>query len=159
MLRIRLLVVCLVVVGSVGVWAAAAGACTDSWKSAVSGSWSTAADWSSGSVPTNSDDVCITVPGTYTVTFAPYAGNAGGTVHSLALGGSSGAQTLDISGQASVSTGNETENVTGLTLTTGGTINPTGTLVLDATGGGSPTAGGKRGGDAVLIDSGPLTNA
>jgi hypothetical protein len=39
----------------------------DSWKSAVSGNWTTAADWSAG-VPTSSNDVTIAVSGKYTVT-------------------------------------------------------------------------------------------
>jgi hypothetical protein len=39
-----------------------------SWKSPVSGNWTVAADWSTGKVPTLSDDVTIAAPGSYTVT-------------------------------------------------------------------------------------------
>ena len=42
--------------------------CTDTWKAAVSGLWTTAANWSTGIVPTSSDNVCITLGGSYTVT-------------------------------------------------------------------------------------------
>ena len=39
-----------------------------SWKSSVSGNWTVAADWSTGAVPTLSDDVTIAAPFSYTVT-------------------------------------------------------------------------------------------
>ncbi len=39
-----------------------------SWKSSVSGNWTIAADWSTGAVPTSTDDVTIAAPGSYTVT-------------------------------------------------------------------------------------------
>jgi hypothetical protein len=39
-----------------------------SWKSGVSGLWSTASDWSTGTVPTARDVVTIDAAGTYTVT-------------------------------------------------------------------------------------------
>ena len=38
-----------------------------SWKSAVSGDWTTKADWSTGMVPVSTDDVTIGVAGSYTV--------------------------------------------------------------------------------------------
>jgi hypothetical protein len=41
---------------------ALAAGCTDSWAAPVSGSWTTEADWSTGKVPTSSDNVCITTP-------------------------------------------------------------------------------------------------
>src|ERR1700689_2720581 len=44
------------------------GSCSDSWKTAVSGLWSTATDWSTGVVPTSTDNVCIKVAGNYKVT-------------------------------------------------------------------------------------------
>jgi hypothetical protein len=40
----------------------------DSWTSAVSGNWTTAADWSTGAAPTASNDATIAAAGTYTVT-------------------------------------------------------------------------------------------
>jgi len=74
-----------------------AAACSDAWINPVSGSWSTAADWSTGSVPTGTDNVCITTPGEYTVTLTGSA-----SVNSLTLGDSSGAtkQTLLVGGPA-----------------------------------------------------------
>ena len=88
--------------------------CNDSWKSAASGAWSVAANWTTG-VPGGTSDVCITVPGTYTVTLAPWSvGTAdpnhnGDGVGSLTLGEASGTgtQTLDIAGQGSTSNSNE----------------------------------------------------
>ena len=61
---------------AVGLSAPEAGAqpptCTISWNNTSGGNWNTAADWTvSGGgnrVPTSTDDVCITLPGTYTVT-------------------------------------------------------------------------------------------
>ena len=38
------------------------------WKAAVNGDWSTAADWSTGTVPTIADDAAINLVGNYTVT-------------------------------------------------------------------------------------------
>jgi hypothetical protein len=73
--------------------------CTDSWKTAISGTWSTAADWSTGSVPTSTDVACINLTGTYTVTL-----NGGGSAGTLILGGPSGAQTLAVQGAPSVNT-------------------------------------------------------
>ena len=75
-----------------------AGACSDSWANPVSGSWNTAADWSTGAVPTATDNVCITTPGEYTVTLT-----AGTSVKSLTLGDSSGPtkQTLLVGGPTS----------------------------------------------------------
>ena len=42
--------------------------CTNTWATANSGLWSTASNWSAGHVPTSSEDVCITLEGSYTVT-------------------------------------------------------------------------------------------
>lgn len=42
--------------------------CTDIWESAVSGSWTDASKWSTGVVPSGSENACVTVAGTYTVT-------------------------------------------------------------------------------------------
>jgi heme A synthase len=48
--------------GALAASAASALAC-DTWKP-VSGTWGTAADWSSGTVPTSAVEACITEPGT-----------------------------------------------------------------------------------------------
>src|SRR5579872_754347 len=76
--------------------AVASAACSDSWKSATSGSWSTPSDWSTGSVPTSADNVCIAAAGTYTVTVPGITAQA----NSLTLGASTGTQTLDVQGAA-----------------------------------------------------------
>src|SRR5690625_5171348 len=69
----------------------AAAQCTIEWTGASSGNWSDAGRWSTGSVPSDSDVVCIQTSGTYTVTVT---GNR--TITSLRLGGNSGAQTLSV---------------------------------------------------------------
>ena len=166
--RARLLLVCLVALGCVtgSVASAKAAGCTDEWKSAVSGSWGTAASWSTGVVPYTIDEVCITVPGTSTVTLAPYfvsheglpgAEQAGDTVKSLTLGGSSGQQTLDIVGQASVSHSNEAINVTALQLAGVARVNATGTLILEATEG-SYAGNHEAPGGSAAITQGSVIN-
>ena len=52
----------------------ASPACADSWKAPASGLWSVAGNWTAG-VPGEAGPVaaCITVPGTYTVTLAPWS--------------------------------------------------------------------------------------
>jgi len=165
--RTRLALVCLLTLGALTASVASAQACTDSWKNPVSGSWGTAADWSTGEVPFTTDEVCITVPGTYTVTLAPYfishehlpgAEQAGDKVKSLTLGGSSGAQTLDILGQASVSRSNEATNFTELELNGVATINETGTLILEATEGSYAGNHEKPGGSATIAKGSIVNN-
>src|SRR5580658_8343543 len=51
-----------------------------SWKTAVSGDWNTAADWTGGVVPGSSNDVTIGVAGAYTVTIS-----TGQSAHSLTI--------------------------------------------------------------------------
>jgi hypothetical protein len=168
MTKARAFFLCLVTLASLAVLVSnAEAACTDSWKLSVSGDWGTASNWSTGQVPVSTDDVCITIPGTYTVTLAPYVfvqsmistPMAGDMVHSLTIGATEepGVQTLVVSGQASVSGSNETVNSTELDLATGARVNQTGALVLDATGGGTPTPGGPVGGSATIAN-GTITN-
>jgi hypothetical protein len=95
--------------------------CTDSWKTAASGSWSNAAAWSTGQVPATTDGVCITVPGTYTVTLV---GN--GFAGTLTLGGASGTQTLTVEGNAS------SLSVLHLSTLTGSDIKRHGVFALDS---------------------------
>jgi hypothetical protein len=79
--------------GIVGVGSAqAAPTCSDSWTNAAGGSWDTAANWSSGAVPTASDNVCITAAGSYTVV----VGNETITAASLAVGAPGSTPTLQI---------------------------------------------------------------
>src|SRR3974377_1237990 len=61
-----------------------------SWKKGVSGDWTTASDWSTGTVPGAADQASLSAIGTYTVT-----SSANVTVHSLMT--AAGA-TLDIAG-------------------------------------------------------------
>lgn len=163
MTRVRALVVSGVTVGCLA-FAASAAACSETWigpdgttSNGVSGSWEQATNWTPTGIPAGNDTVCITAPGTYTVTLAPTGLPAvdGDTVSSLTLGAASGTQTLDVSGQSGLSSSVETVNETSLDLTTGGTINPTGTLILDATAGGTPTP---VGGGAMLL-GGTITNS
>src|ERR1039457_7308146 len=46
-----------------------APAATITWTNTSGGNWSVAANWSPNQVPTNTDSVLITAPGTYTVNF------------------------------------------------------------------------------------------
>jgi hypothetical protein len=96
-------------------------ACTDSWKTAASGEWLTAANWSTGVAPTSSSKVCITLAGTYKVTISGTA--LAGTIK---LGGSSGKQTLLISGSPSAS------SILELSTATGSQITKQGVLEVDA---------------------------
>jgi hypothetical protein len=95
--------------------------CTDSWKTATSGLWNTATNWSTGAVPTSSSAACITAAGTYTVTVVN-SGAAG----TLTLGGTSGTQTLIVQGQPSVNS-----NLT-LSTATGSDISANGVFELDS---------------------------
>jgi hypothetical protein len=105
---------------------ASAVTCTDSWTNTSGGNFGTGTNWSTGSVPSSSDDACITATGTYTVT-----DSATYSVNSLTLGGSNGTQTLVLgSGDT-------------LGLLTDSTINTNGVLTLgDAGNGNSTLAGG-----------------
>ena len=63
-----------------------------SWINAAGGSWTVPTNWSTGQVPGAGDEVVIDLDGTYTVTV--FSGPGMFTVASLALGGTSGKQTL-----------------------------------------------------------------
>ncbi|MFZ0665693.1 MAG: hypothetical protein WAM97_08050 [Acidimicrobiales bacterium] len=77
---------------------AAAQTCSgDMWKTAASGTWDTASDWSSG-VPTGTTQACITLPGNYTVSIGNetindpgvtvFLGSGSGTQPTLVIGNS-----------------------------------------------------------------------
>jgi uncharacterized protein DUF11 len=126
------------------------------------GNWTDAAKWSTGVVPTASDDVCITAPSTYTVTLA-----GSRSVRSLNLGGAAGTQTLAVQGGASPAL---------LTAAIASSVGAHGRLRLESTGvAGSATvhvqagtlansgtissvagAGGARGIEATLANAGLL---
>jgi hypothetical protein len=135
-----LLAVALAGLGAVWSTAASAAGCTDSWKTAVSGDWNTAGDWSNG-VPGSGDDVCITVDGTYTVTL-----DATASVHSVTIGGSTQTPTLLIGSASASASGDLTagsmtiDTLGAVTLTCNGcagnnhqTLTVTGTLTNDGT--------------------------
>ena len=112
--------------------------CTISWNNASGGDWNTPVNWNPVALPTSTDDVCIILTGTYTVT-TPLASGTPVTIHSLTLGGTSGTQTLQDLGTCSI---NQV-----LTTTTGTTVGANGVLQLTSAGCGT---------QATL--SGPVTN-
>jgi len=138
--------------------------CNDSWKSAASGAWSVAANWTNG-IPGGASNVCVTVPGTYTVTLAPWSvGTAdpnhnGAGIGSLTLGEASGTgtQTLDIAGQGSTSNSNEQVSTVFLNVAAASVITAHGRLVLDSTDGGSTLPGTPSGGYAA-VDGASILN-
>lgn len=76
--------------------AAQGATCTISWAAPVDGLWGDASRWDPpGAPPTYSDDVCITVDGTYTVTLEGFA-----NANTLTVGatGNTGRQTLWLRG-------------------------------------------------------------
>jgi hypothetical protein len=145
---------------------AQAASCSYTWTgTAGNGLWNDAGNWNPAGVPgTDSnhatDSVCITAPGTYTVTLAPFADNGVGypggvQIGSLTLGGgANGTQTLLIDGQASVDRNNETTNQVDLDLASGASqIAANGELILDGTTAGTGAAGnGPDGGGAWLTE-------
>ena len=85
------------VIGVQGAAAAAHSSCSDSWKAAGGGQWSTGADWSRGSAPTATEAACITVR-----LLAPVVLNGRAEAASLTLGGTDRADELVLSGGASL---------------------------------------------------------
>jgi hypothetical protein len=139
--------------------ASASSSPCDSWRAPISGSWSNAANWTGG-VPGDgaATAVCITVPGTYTVTLAPWDfgtsdfAHPGASVVSLTLGAThgKGRQTLKIDGVSSTSDSNEQVNVTSLSTTAASVIRARGHLVLATTDGGTKPKGVPYGGYASV---------
>ena len=141
--RVRVMLAAIAAI--VGLWAltpsaAHASGCTNSWKSATSGSWFEGANWSKGTVPAAEEEVCITASGTYTVTLAQTTG-ATVSVGSLTVGGETGAQTLVVGSTCSANTA---------LSTTSGLANGTHGAVTLTNSDGC--------GDSVTL-SGPITNA
>jgi hypothetical protein len=102
---------------------ALASGCKDSWRSAKSGSWFEAANWSTGEVPTAEDEVCIKEPGEYTVTM-PRTTTV--TVKALTLGAASGAGIQKLSLESTCGYGAATLTTTkGLSIGARGTLNLT----------------------------------
>jgi hypothetical protein len=72
---------------------ARASGCTNTFKNTAGGSWFTAGNWSKEKVPSSTEEVCITEPGTYAVEMAQ---GPTVTVKTLTVGGASGTQTLAV---------------------------------------------------------------
>ena len=122
-------------------WALFASSCTDNWTNTAGGNWTTAADWSTGSVPSGFDIACVIASGTYTVMV-----NNNETVGGVIVGStlaSSGTQTVDVqaagAGVVTLSAPATTINKHGVVkldsidadqnaFLTGGTITNSGTL-------------------------------
>ena len=85
------------------------------WTNTAGGNWNAATNWSPNQVPSPTDDAVITASGTYGVTL-----NTSSIVNSLALGGTSGQQTL-------------TNNGYTLTLNQASVINTNGVFTLNGT--------------------------
>lgn len=144
--------------------AAAQAASCDTWhgpggnsSEATSGEWGESTNWSAG-IPTPQTPVCITVPGTYTVSLSPYADghypwDDGGAAETLTIGASSGNQTLQVLGQAHNSSVTWV-NFNSLQVGDGVTVAPNGVLALEATEQDAPNEvahpGGSPGGDVLL---------
>lgn len=160
-MRSRRLITGLLTLAVFATTATAAQACDETWNNASGGSWNTPTDWTPNAVPVTGQAVCITLPGTYTVTL-PAGGTdyAGADVASLTLGssGGTGTQTLDVVGQ-DYNQGGEIRNGTTLTLNDPSTITSSGELILDSTSGGATAGGNPAGGYAALDTTSTLTNA
>jgi hypothetical protein len=149
----------LLVFGCLGISEASAATCPGDaylWTGAAGdGSWNTAGNWNPAEVPPGGSDVCLLDIGhSYTVTLAPSDGSGGGTWKTLTIGTPTGSdtETLDIVGQSYVYEG-ETLHGEGIGVSNGATINATGSLVLDATVGGSRVGSEPLGGRAGFGDS------
>jgi hypothetical protein len=104
------------------------------WRLGINGSFETAHDWSTNTVPGANDNVAIIAPGTYRVTVS--------TSHTIKSLSTTGSATLAVmSGRLTITGGTGTgANAgtivvgNGAALETGGTFNNTGKIELDSTG-------------------------
>jgi hypothetical protein len=123
-------------------------ATVNAWINLSGGNWSTAANWSRGTVPTAADTVWIKQSGTYTVVF-----DASATVGRLELGGTSGTQTLSLSSATLTMSDSILVGARGAFEMSGGTLTGGGAMLVAGefswSGG---TIGG--GGGAVRVVSG-----
>ena len=109
--------------------ARAAGAgCDKTWAAAVDGNWTDGSKWSPAGVPGSGDHVCITAPGSYTVSETGTT-----TVDQLDVGdGTSPAPTLWVAGSFA---GSFTTLTVANTLAAPVALHNQGTLLLESTGG------------------------
>jgi hypothetical protein len=133
--------------------AARASGC-DSWTNTKGGSWFEGTNWSSKAPPTSTEEACITAAGTYTVTMTQTGTTGTVTVKSLVVGGSSGTQTLVVSGSDSLNA--TLTAASGISITSAGAAKLTNgeaevntvTLVAPITNAGTITTEGGVGGGA-----------
>ncbi len=115
----------------------------NAWVNATGGNWSTPGNWSLGTVPTATDIVWIRQSGTYTVTL-----DAPATVGRMLVGGTSGTQTLAISGTSTLTmTDSVLVAANGAVAVSGGGIAGTGAMSVASAftwSGGSLTGTGAR---------------
>jgi hypothetical protein len=147
--RMRPLLVLVLAFGLLAATAAAAQACEKTWVGG-SGGWGEEGAWSPSGVPDNQQSVCITAPGTYTVTLPPNGGQA----KTLTVGGSSGVQTVDVLGGSWVYQG-ETQRVTALAVGSASFAANT-RLVLDAAETGSTTVPSEAKGAGAFLEGGTI---
>ncbi len=136
--------------------ASSAQLCTTSWENASGGAWNSAANWSEGAVPGPTDNVCVVLDGTYTVT---HTSGAVIDVQSLTLGAPSGTQTLETTQGIAVSASslinaNGVLQWTSGALTGGATTTNNGQIVLD----GAPNGSSRRvdGAGTKLVNAGTV---
>src|SRR6185503_5922854 len=87
------------------------------WTNASSGNWNSAVNWSPNQIPGPGDNALITNNGSYTVTIS-----ADASANSLRVGGTSGTQTLVLSGGTfTLAAGSTVGSQGGLTFS-GGTL-------------------------------------
>jgi fibronectin-binding autotransporter adhesin len=116
--------------------------CNDNWKGG-GGLWSDAGNWSAG-LPSVNSVVCITAPGSYTVSVAGLV-----NIRSFTLGAGSGNQTLAIDSTKTVESEFE--------IAANSDIKRNGSLVLDSSGSYAATIGGSAG--AVIANSGSVATS
>jgi hypothetical protein len=99
-----------------------------SWNNVLGGNWNTPASWTPSGVPAATDDVQITLDGTYTVTM-----NSVQSAASLTLGGATGNQTLAVTANTLTLSAASVVNANGILSQAGGTIAGTGSLTINGT--------------------------
>lgn len=97
--------------------------CTDYWTNASGGNWYTGGNWSTGSPPRSGEGACIVANGTYTVTLEQTNSSTPVSVQSLKIGGTEGAQTLNVADTCSHSA--ELVTSTGINIGANGTLTMT----------------------------------
>jgi len=102
-------------------------AATVSWVNAAGGNWSEGTNWSTGTVPGQTDAAVIDLAGTYTVTV-----DVNAKVASLTLGATSGAQSLSLPSSSLTLTAASTVGAHGILDLAGGTLTSNGITVSGA---------------------------